>query len=108
MEIPLDQLKQRKSNANIRARERLYDMPEGTLQALYELQDKHCALCNDRATLPNLMVDHDHATGIVRGLLCRRCNAVLHTGKDNRAWLEKAIQYIEDSPAGRKWRREVR
>jgi Recombination endonuclease VII len=39
--------------------------------ALYRLQNGRCAVC---PSTENLHVDHDHATGLVRGLLCRSCN----------------------------------
>jgi hypothetical protein len=37
-------------------------------------QRGRCAFCN--ATPKRLVHDHDHATGLTRGYLCRRCNAV--------------------------------
>ena len=39
--------------------------------ALHRLQSGRCAVC---ASPGELQVDHDHATGLTRGLLCRSCN----------------------------------
>jgi Recombination endonuclease VII len=39
--------------------------------ALHRLQNGRCAVCPSTG---KLHVDHDHATGLVRGLLCRPCN----------------------------------
>ena len=58
-----------------------------------------CALCG--ATDPgvswgrNLHVDHDHATGRIRGLLCQPCNTSLGKFKEDPALLRKAANYIE-------------
>ncbi len=64
-----------------------------------------CFIC-ERSTRhgdPALAVDHDHRTGLIRGLLCRWCNFDLlgvH-GDDERAAdrYERAARYIRDSPA---------
>jgi integrase len=40
---------------------------------LYKLQDGKCAICGEHTE--SLLVDHDHATGLIRGLLCWRCNS---------------------------------
>lgn len=34
-----------------------------------------CALCDEQMKSPQ--VDHSHATGVVRGMLCLRCNTML-------------------------------
>jgi len=41
-----------------------------------------------------LAIDHDHATGRVRALLCVRCNGLLGLAGDDVALLKKAIQYL--------------
>jgi hypothetical protein len=61
-----------------------------------------CAICGgqevatDRITgLPrNLAVDHCHATGKMRGLLCTACNTALGGFKDDPALLTAAIAYL--------------
>ena len=40
---------------------------------LQTLQESQCAICGDEATL---VIDHDHRSGFVRGLLCRSCNTI--------------------------------
>lgn len=41
-----------------------------------------------------LAVDHDHATGMIRGLLCHRCNTAIGLLRDNRGLLEQAAKYL--------------
>lgn len=38
---------------------------------LMELQDRRCGICG---VVDRLMIDHDHVSGMVRGLLCVKCN----------------------------------
>jgi len=51
--------------------------------ALFTKQKGLCAICKEPSPGRNFDVDHDHDTGEVRGLLCRRCNvglsAIEHT-----------------------------
>jgi len=69
--------------------------------AIYEYQGGRCAICQ-RATgaRKKLSVDHSHATGMVRGLLCQPCNRnVLGHLRDDTAAFDRAIQYLMFPPA---------
>lgn len=64
---------------------------------LWEKQNGICALCPTDLSLKTPDIDHDHATGEVRGLLCHRCNTLV-------GWYEsivdhkKIIQYLSQIP----------
>lgn len=59
-----------------------------------------CAICakaeaNEiRGKVVSLAVDHDHATGAVRALLCSSCNTALGLFNDNAELLAKARDYV--------------
>lgn len=57
-------------------------------------QAGQCSICGEQVG-EALRVDHDHATGGVRGLLCERCNAGLGQFRDNVEFLRSAIRYLE-------------
>lgn len=60
--------------------------------AYFVLMFGACAICLKK--YKNLVIDHCHNTGRVRGLLCHRCN-VLIGGWDDLAWRRAATEYIE-------------
>lgn len=71
--------------------------------AVYRYQLGRCFIC-ERATgtRKRLSVDHCHETGVVRGLLCQRCNRdVLGHLRDDVAAFERVIDYLQEPPAVR-------
>lgn len=49
-----------------------YGLTEEVERDMMKQQEGRCAIC--RIELTRHHIDHDHATGAVRGLLCARCN----------------------------------
>lgn len=56
-------------------------------------QTEKCDICCDLLDKP--CIDHCHSTGIVRGILCMRCNTALGSFRDNPQYLKNAIKYLE-------------
>ena len=63
-------------------------------------QNGVCAICKKVQTKRRLAVDHDHVTGLVRGLLCTSCNVGLGLLKDDCTLLNEAIKYLTKHRAG--------
>lgn len=58
-------------------------------------QDGVCAICGGPPCgSQRLFVDHDHETGVVRGLLCGRCNSMLGLADDSPHRLAEAMAYL--------------
>lgn len=62
-------------------------------ESLLASQDGHCALCPTKPKTRRLHVDHNHRTGMVRGLLCYRCNRQLGYYVTSE-WLYAAYLYV--------------
>lgn len=62
---------------------------------ILESQNAGCAICGQScSTGKGLAVDHDHETGRVRGLLCRRCNQGIGLFADDAEMLRRAGEYL--------------
>lgn len=71
---------------------KLYGIP---LEAVTELQKiKACQICGE-PFLRTIHIDHDHATGKVRGVLCMRCNTGLGMFGDKITNLQNAAAYLQ-------------
>lgn len=54
---------------------------------------KNCMICG---SIEKLVVDHDHMTNKIRGMLCNHCNRGLGHFRDNTKTLSKAIDYLNN------------
>jgi hypothetical protein len=70
---------------------------------LLESQNNICAICKQPETkldyrtgnVLNLSIDHCHASGKIRGLLCMDCNRAIGMLNDDVSILESAISYLK-------------
>jgi hypothetical protein len=80
---------------------RYFGLPAGEYEEMLRRQNHVCAICKqpetvmDAGKVRSLAVDHCHAKGSIRALLCTRCNRGLGYFKDNPVYLQAAIQYLE-------------
>lgn len=70
--------------------------------SLHETQQGLCAICQEPPSSRGLVVDHDHDTGVVRGLLCDSCNVGIGALKDDPKILRNAALYLEARKNGLK------
>lgn len=55
----------------------------------------NCQICNKEVEGLRRHIDHCHTTGVVRGILCRKCNLGLGHFRDNEELLRMAIKYLK-------------
>lgn len=91
-----------KKDAHGKRVQRVYGLQDGQYEELYVFQGQRCAICL-RATGASRMlsVDHDHKTGLVRGLACRPCNDLLGHIRDDPATAMRIVEYLNAPPAHR-------
>ena len=75
-----------------------YGMDRTQQVKLLETQDFKCKLCSIEVELfqgpRGGMIDHNHITGEVRGVLCNRCNTIVGS-LENHVDAEKVFAYID-------------
>lgn len=54
-----------------------------------------CPICKIKVSDGALQMDHDHSTGIFRGMLCGRCNSAIGKFRDNPETISRAIHYLK-------------
>lgn len=83
---------------------RLYSLTWEDYINILESQDYCCAICKKKLDIPGqgiyngnntAVLDHDHTTNKVRGILCRGCNKALGTFKDDANLVYSAYLYLK-------------
>lgn len=78
-----------------------YGVSSEVVYQMLDSQDRKCKICGGegfrmKAGATNkLVLDHDHKTGDVRGMLCHNCNRGLGLFQDSIDHLQSAIEYLE-------------
>lgn len=69
------------------------------ITAHFDQHSGQCDICGQACgTFARLTIDHDHATGDFRGLLCVNCNHLLGKARDQVDILKRAIEYLGRGP----------
>lgn len=71
-----------------------YGLTIDDYNAMLSGQSDACAICYRRKADSRLVVDHDHATRKVRGILCHECNCGIGAFYDNSCLMLSAIMYL--------------
>jgi Recombination endonuclease VII len=61
---------------------------------MVEAQGSACLICRRQITVATAHVDHDHASGKVRGILCFACNGGMGQFGDDPEVLVRAARYL--------------
>jgi hypothetical protein len=69
-----------------------YGLTVDDFNILWDSQQGLCKLCGRKKPL---VIDHDHKTGKVRGLLCTRCNISIGGLGDTVESLTRAVEYLK-------------
>lgn len=71
-----------------------YGISKEEFGAMVESQKGECLICRRKK---KLVVDHDHKTGSIRGLLCGGCNVMLGHFRDSAVLIQRVINYLLDA-----------
>ena len=75
-----------------------YGLTPEQFKEMVATQGGACAICR-KVPLEILRVDHDHVTGQVRALLCRKCNTGIGFLGDSVQSVTKALMYLRHHAA---------
>lgn len=89
-------IKLKVSRAGVRTR---YNLSDDQYRKMLQRQKGRCAICHvsQDAARRRFDVDHCHKTGIIRGLLCIRCNRGIGLLRDDFTIIKRAMRYLKKS-----------
>jgi len=79
-----------------------YNLTPDMFNEMLGISDGRCYICGDvlaRLTKEFPCIDHCHQTGVIRGILCSRCNRMLGLARDNPEILQNAVKYLNSESA---------
>lgn len=77
----------------------VYNLLPGEYEKLFTFQNGVCAISGKPPKKVRLAIDHDHKTGLIRGLLFWHVNKALAAFNDDPKLLRQAADYLENPPA---------
>ena len=85
-----------KKGGNLYNRTIRYGISPEEYEELLDEQLNCCACCgsSDPKRKAGFVIDHDHETGIIRGLLCHSCNIGIGLLGDSLSGLQTAVNYL--------------
>lgn len=78
---------------------RTYGITPQQYDAMFTAQNGRCAICRvdePGSKLQRWHIDHCHATGTVRGILCAQCNVMIAMSREDASILEAGIRYLAE------------
>lgn len=69
-------------------------------ESMITAQQGECLICGVEfwsLNIRDVAIDHDHKTGKIRGILCRKCNTGIGMFNDDLKVVKKAVAYLEGS-----------
>jgi hypothetical protein len=78
---------------------RIFNISVAEYDALLAAQDGLCAICCRPPKKNRLAVDHDHKSGLIRGLVCWTCNQGLGLWAESQERMQAACIYLSEPPA---------
>lgn len=78
---------------------RRYGLSRVQYDELVAAHENKCAICRAAPRSVRHAVDHDHTTGVVRGLLCDACNRGLGYFREKPELLRRAAEYLAERAA---------
>lgn len=83
-------------NAYFKRIEKKYGLTREDYNYHYEGQEGQCAGCLVQLVIGYIMIDHNHRTGQVRGLLCQKCNCAIGLAQESPYVLEQLATYLRE------------
>lgn len=93
-------VRQRRTYTRCAAIKSKYGVSCSEYKLMLKQQNGRCAVCKELPGRKKLVIDHDHGSGSVRGLLCRTCNSGIGLLRDDPKLLHQALAYLEKNLDG--------